>query len=292
MNINSENNDENSVVLVDYHNNKFLEKHGVACHWWKSEATSMHCHNFYEFFIVTSGNAIHEINGKQFKLHKGTIHLIRPEDMHKIIPSEKNGCIHINLSVVPEKLNEICRALSIPTQELINITTPEADLSVSETEYFTKYAERISLLYFNGDDRCRIMICELIVQAISIIYRKKIFSQFDCPEWFTDILEKIHSPRYCACTAEDIYKTAGFSPPVIIELFKKYTGKTVCEYIRGVKMNRACELLKNSDMPIIEISNLLGYASLSHFCRIFKDSTGITPSAYRKSDRKIMSDFG
>lgn len=289
MNINSNSKDDNLVVLVDYHNNKSLNRYGVACHWWNSETTSLHCHNFYEFFIVTSGEAIHEINGEHRKLHKGTLQLIQPKDSHRIISSESKGCTHINISVTPEKLEKICSAIDISVSELIENAEAVTSLSVNELEYFIKRAERISLLYFNSDEKFRVLICEMIVEAVCILYKNMISSRLDCPEWFTDILDKIHSPKYCGCSANDVYSLAGFSPPVVIEHFKKYTGKTVVEYLRNIKINKACELLKNTDTPVIEISNILGYASLSHFNRVFKDYSGITPAAYRKSKQKAVS---
>lgn len=294
LNINSSDKNENLVVLVDYHNNKSMTRYGVACHWWNSETTSLHCHNFYEFFIVTSGEAVHEINSEHRKLHKGTLQLIQPQDSHRIVSSHSKRCTHINISVTPEKLNEICKALDISIYDLVENTDTVTNLSVSEVEYFIKIAERISLLNFNCDDKYRVLVCEMIVEAVCIFYKNTISSKLDCPDWFTDILDKIHSPKYCDCSANDVYLLAGFSPPVVIENFKRYTGKTVVEYLKSIKMNKACELLKNTDTPIVEISNILGYTSLSHFNRIFKDYLGITPSKYRKSNQsknKIVNEL-
>ncbi|MGN1420931.1 MAG: AraC family transcriptional regulator [Eubacterium sp.] len=289
MNINSNFSNDNLVTLVDYRNNKSLSRYGVACHWWNSETTSLHCHNFYEFFIVTSGEAFHEINGEHRKLHKGTLQLIQPKDRHRIVSSQWKRCTHINISVTPEKLEKICNATDISVNELVENAEAVTSLSVSELENFIKKAERISLMYFNSDEKFRVLICEMIVDAVCILYKNMISSRLDCPEWFTDTLDKIHSPKYCDCSANDVYQLAGFSPPVVIEQFKKYTGKTVVEYLKSIKMNKACELLKNTETPIIEISNILGYASLSHFNRVFKDYLGITPAAYRKSKEKEIN---
>lgn len=271
-------------LLVDYKNNKYLCKNGVSFHWWTSEPTSLHSHNFYEFFIVTSGSATHEINGNQYTIKKGTMHIIRPEDHHKIKPLT-DDCIHMNISVTPEKLRDICTALSIDINELI-LCKPRIRLGAEEFEFFKKRAERISFLQYSDDEKFHIIICEIISQAVSIVYKNSVYSALEYPEWFADVLDKIHSPAYCACSAEDVYRLASFSPPVLIEYFKQYTGKTVTEYIRTVKMNRACEFLKTSDISILELSNMLGYASLSHFNRIFKNHTGVTPSVYRKEKNK------
>lgn len=287
MNINQNERNDDFVILVDYHNNKLLNKYGVSCHWWNSEATSLHCHNFYEFFIVTSGEAVHEINDQRLKIHKGMLQMIQPDDKHRIVSSPSKKCTHINISVIPEKLEKICNAIDISVKELIHHAEPTSNLSLNELEYFIKRAERICLLYFNSDEKFRVIICEMIVESICILYKNMISANSERPDWFTEILDKIHSPEYCGCSADDIYRLAGFSPPAVIEHFKKYTGKTVVEYLRNIKINRACELLKTTDIPIIEISNTLGYASLSHFNRIFKEHSGITPAAYRKSKQNL-----
>lgn len=158
---------------------------------------------------------------------------------------------------------------------------------MDELDFFIKRAERISFLNFNQDDASRVIVCELLLQAISILYKARLLARFDYPEWFTQILERIHSPELAGCSAEDIYRLSGFSAPAVIGYFKEYTGQTVSEYLRSVKMKRACEILKSSDMPIVELSNLLGYGSLSHFNRIFKERTGLTPAGYRRAKRGV-----
>lgn len=272
---------DNTVVLVDYNNSRMLKTYETSFHWWNSEPTSRHCHNFYEFFIVTDGTVNHEINHECLELRKGTLQLIRPKDRHRI--STLGRSVHMNLSLTPRKFRQMCDALCIDMEELLGSAKLQASLSVDELDFFIKRAEMISLLNFNRDDNSRVIVCELLFQAISIIYKAGIFARFDYPEWFTQVLERIHSPEYCGCSADDIYRLAGFTAPVVIECFRKYTGQTVSEYLRSVKMKHACEILKNSDMPIVELSNLLGYGSLSHFNRIFKERTGLTPAAYRRA---------
>ena len=58
-----------------------------------------------------------------------------------------------------------------------------------------------------------------------------------------------------------------------------------------IKINNACDMLKNTDTSILEISNTLGYASLSHFNRVFKEYIGITPALYRKENKPSLINF-
>lgn len=288
MNNNIENTDRNLAVMVDYHNNECLERYDVACHWWSADTTSLHCHNFYEFFIVTSGEAYHEINNCTTRLHKGTLRLVTPSDAHRIVSCENGICTHINLSVTHNRLEMICKSLGINVDELCR-DIQNVNLSVSELEFFVKTAQRVSLMQFNNDDRRVVFISEMLLNAVSVVYNYKIFSHQEYPAWFTRTLEKIHSPEYYSCCADDIYRLSGFSAPVVIECFKRYTGKTVVEYLKTIKINNACDMLKNTDASILEISNTLGYASLSHFNRVFKQYIGITPASYRKENKNIFN---
>ncbi len=63
--------------------------------------------------------------------------------------------------------------------------------------------------------------------------------------------------------------------------FKEETGDNFGDYLIRMRMDKAKEWLSNSDMPIKTIAERLRYTSVTNFTRIFKQSTGATPGAYR-----------
>jgi len=65
--------------------------------------------------------------------------------------------------------------------------------------------------------------------------------------------------------------------------FKKHTGMSPGEYVINVRITRAKELLKYSDLSIGEITERIGIEYTSHFINLFKARTGLTPLAFRKS---------
>ncbi len=67
--------------------------------------------------------------------------------------------------------------------------------------------------------------------------------------------------------------------------FKIATGKTPGEYLNEVRMNFACDLLKNTDLSILEIASFSGFSDNSWFSARFKQWSGSTPKAYRSSIR-------
>ncbi|MCR8633075.1 MULTISPECIES: response regulator transcription factor [Paenibacillus] len=65
-------------------------------------------------------------------------------------------------------------------------------------------------------------------------------------------------------------------------LFKKTTGQTCLNYLNMIRITKAKELLKEPDLKIYEIADMIGYSSLPYFNRIFKQMVTITPVEYRK----------
>ncbi len=66
------------------------------------------------------------------------------------------------------------------------------------------------------------------------------------------------------------------------KLFKKILGKTFSEYVLSVRINRACQLIKNTTLSIEEIALKVGYVDYFYFNKVFKKQCGITPAKYRK----------
>ncbi|MEE1046739.1 MAG: AraC family transcriptional regulator [Clostridia bacterium] len=81
---------------------------------------------------------------------------------------------------------------------------------------------------------------------------------------------------------EDIARRSGVSEAHFCRIFKEYTGYRPFEYMNMLKIQKAKELLKNTDMSVCEISKKVGYESHSYFSMLFKRYMGITPSEYRK----------
>ena len=73
----------------------------------------------------------------------------------------------------------------------------------------------------------------------------------------------------------------GLSERHVAGLLREYAGVSYKDYVTRLRIRRACGLLRESDMPIAEIHSETGYSSASHFVKVFRQATGMTPSAYR-----------
>ncbi len=68
-----------------------------------------------------------------------------------------------------------------------------------------------------------------------------------------------------------------------IKMFKDSIGKTPIDYINGLRINKAMQYLAETDMPMSDISDKIGFCNANYFHKIFKQYTDTSPLAYRKS---------
>ena len=82
-------------------------------------------------------------------------------------------------------------------------------------------------------------------------------------------------------TINELANFTELSPSYLSRLFKQNLGISVSDYIREKKIEKATNLLKYSDISVIEISNYLAFSSQSHFIQTFEKYMGLTPKKYR-----------
>ena len=76
------------------------------------------------------------------------------------------------------------------------------------------------------------------------------------------------------------------SPDYFTKMFKDSIGKTPIDYINGIRINKALELLSIDSVPVNEIADMIGFSNPNYFHKIFKQYMNTSPLAYRKSSLK------
>lgn len=76
-------------------------------------------------------------------------------------------------------------------------------------------------------------------------------------------------------------RECGVSPTHLSRLVKQKTGKTLREHQRRLRIAAACELLRKEDATVTGVALDVGYQSLSHFAKAFREETGKTPREWR-----------
>ncbi len=80
---------------------------------------------------------------------------------------------------------------------------------------------------------------------------------------------------------DDVSGRVDVSPYYFTRLFKEETGETFLEYLTGLRMDKAKELMKDQNLSVKDICAQVGYSDPNYFSRIFKKAVGETPTEYR-----------
>jgi len=94
-------------------------------------------------------------------------------------------------------------------------------------------------------------------------------------------VEYIQSDLTRRFTVPAIAKQAYSSPRSLLRAFREVTGKTVVGYLAHLRVQKAKELLKNTDLLVSEIAAQVGIYELAHFTGTFRRHAGMSPSAFR-----------
>lgn len=84
---------------------------------------------------------------------------------------------------------------------------------------------------------------------------------------------------------EDVAHACHCSASALSHMFKKELGVSIREYIRDLRMEEAMRMLRNTDLPVNTISDMLGYGNPNYFSNVFSQRTGCSPTSFRTSSK-------
>lgn len=107
-------------------------------------------------------------------------------------------------------------------------------------------------------------------------------------EFIMDAIGSYIDERYMEhdLTFNKIVELSRMSKSRFCNAFKKRFGMTFTDYLNRIRIRNAMDILKNPDLNISEVAHFVGFGSLVHFERVFKEIQGISPREYRKKFRK------
>lgn len=253
-----------------------------------------HRHNYVEIIYMCQGSTTHIVNGNKVILHAGDLLFLNPNAEQEILPAGEKD-IAINFIVVPEFFDKTFEMLGGEDNLLRDFllgSLCQDDRSASYL-YFQvadilpvqNLVENMiwSLLHNHPNKRStnQITMGLLILQLLN--YMDKIQAGEDqfYQEFIVNVLNYVEG-HYKEGTLSELADLMGYDIYWLSREIKKRTGKTYKDLIQTKRMNQAAYMLANSQIPIAEIMNFVGYDNSSYFYRKFKERYELSPKEYRE----------
>ena len=121
----------------------------------------------------------------------------------------------------------------------------------------------------------------LLVEMLAEVARVRRESVTEPPAWLGRITEKLAAEYGQRLTLDELSREAGVHPVHLSRVFRKCVGVGVGEYVHRLRIRAACEQMLVPEISMAEISLAAGFADQSHFTRVFRKATGMTPAWFR-----------
>jgi AraC family transcriptional regulator len=105
------------------------------------------------------------------------------------------------------------------------------------------------------------------------------------PQWLRQAHDLIHENEGRPLTLSSIAREVGIHPAHLARTFRAHYGRSIGDYVRRLRIERAARELSDGGASIAEIGLRAGFFDQSHFSRVFRDHTGLTPAAFRAAAR-------
>ncbi len=152
------------------------------------------------------------------------------------------------------------------------ILKEECDIVIPNYNTTDSFLELLSAL-----EETAMKLCEYSIQ------KKKSRSAALTDDILNYLNEQYVNPNLCASSVAAVFSV---SEKYIFRLVKEETGFALGKYIENIRMQKARELLTDTDINAAEICTMVGFQSITTFYKSFKRVFGVAPIAYRESLRK------
>ncbi len=256
-------------------------------------------HSGWEFVYVEKGKVSVGADNTTYILKKGEMACHKPFEFHTIKPFEGKAAViiicfeasneymeYFNNKIVSvnqrqkQYLNDIAnmgKMVFLPKEPLDIVRDGQMDIAPDVSTLKLQYikdAIQLLLLSLIGADmtekQSRITIYEHVTQRQTLTKKIK--------EYLNDNIDK-------AVTLDSISNSFSYSLSSIKRIFKEETGTSIILYLNNLRMVRAKEMLRNTDMSIGNIALLLGYSNVYYFSTSFKRKWGLSPTQYRSKQK-------
>ena len=257
-----------------------------------------HRHNFIEVLYVCEGSLTNIIGGKEVVIEAGELLFLNQFTRHEILPAGKND-IAINFMILPEFFDvayTMAGSNNILADFLVHVLRQNEEkgeylhFRVAEVLQIQNLLENMiySLVTGKGDQN---RINQTTMGLIFLYLLDSVqYAEMRVPNQYENMIAMTTldyiEQNYKTATLTELCVKLHLPMHVLSKMIKKNTGFNFKELLQRKRMNKAIELMCETELPISDIIAAVGYENGSYFHRVFREKYHVTPRAFREINRK------
>lgn len=251
-------------------------------------------HDFWEMVYIDKGKVEVQSEKDKFTLNQGEIIFHRPNEFHaiKAIDSSPNFFVisFVCNSPLIKCFEKYHTTLNKELKTFISsiISESESTYVIPKNDTALKQLNKVDLPVIGGEQLIKTYLEQLLIFLLRNILKVKKTSVFPSKEGMenhivTSIKEYIEKNAYSKFNITSICKAIGYSKSYLSKIFNNQTGLTIYNYSIEVKIKKAKQLIREGKYNFAEISDLLSFDNPQYFSRVFKRTTNMTPTEFKRT---------
>ncbi len=240
-----------------------------------------HTHNCFQLTFIFSGDGEVSIDDERFPVEPDSLLCISPESKHYFISVSStiktyNIKFHLSSHDLFSEMRHIpCRSVTTST---IHDTFIEIHrIGMEKKPYF--------------EEKCQLKVMTLLYELLTISRRETAGIENNCRIYtekcakIQSILNYFYANYHRPITTEMISNESGYSYRHVSDMFHKEFGKSPVAYLEWLRIEKAMELIRNSDQGLKNIADMVGFHSIHYFTSVFKKQIGLPPGEWRTREQ-------
>ena len=239
------------------------------------EMASFHIHHKYEIYYEIEGSRRYFIEDAAYIVNAGCVVLIGENQIHKTASLGDTASSRIVVNFSREYLDKIMDIF------------PEVDFFSFLSE---EHNHLLSNITVKQQNHIHGLLATLLLELKDLCRQQQEQGGENgrVSNHIVDQIQAYIAEHYAEkLTLTGIASQFYISPYYLSRLFKKSINLSLIEYINGVRIKAAQNLIEKSNESISDIAEKTGFMTTAHFRRVFKDATGLSPQQYRQYYKRV-----
>lgn len=254
-------------------------------------------HNFWEIVYVDKGEIIAITDGVGQSLSAGQVIFHQPNDVHshvsnKKVPNNMFVVTFLTDSPAMDFFRKKTFSIDDNLKNLLSLFLKESKNAMGEVQ--GNYKERHAIDFtgekFGSTQLMAAYLEEFLIKLMRIggeggnLIKDSEEGRKIAKNSTVELVEEyLKNNIYNDISLEDLCARFFVGKSKLCEMFKEVSGKSPMQYFASLKTEEAKRLLRDNELRVSEIAELLKYSGIHSFTRAFKTATGFSPTDYKKS---------